>query len=81
MENYQHLRDFIIPHFVKYPLKTHKRIHFELFHEFIEEYAHVKDKKKYLIEKIDLLYNMNQEGKRRNLEKEEFIKRINEMKV
>lgn len=49
--------------------------------KFILDYEQVTDKKAFLIECVDFFYDINKKGKRRYMTKEEFLKKIYEMKV
>lgn len=65
------LMKYIIPHFEKFPLRTSKQRDFEIFNEvcrLIYQSKHLN--RKYLEQIIQMSYQMNQSGKRRNSQEE-----------
>lgn len=70
------LTSVIIPHFEKYPLMTSKRSDFDKFVlicALMKQNKHLN--KKYLLQIIDLAYEMNGSGKRR-YKKKELLKSV-----
>lgn len=66
----------IIPHFIKFPLKTNKLKDFQKFSEICKMIsANLHLNKKFLIEIIDKAYLMNESGKRK-YKKSELLKLI-----
>lgn len=77
VENLTDLTNIIIPHFMKYPLKTNKIEHFKIFCKVCELLL-LNDHKteEGYIKIIELAYDMNNNGKGRKLPKKDFIELI-----
>lgn len=77
VENLADITNIIIPHFMKYPLKTNKNEHLKIFCK-VSELLLINDHKtnEGYNRIIELAYNMNKKGKGRRLSKEDFIKLI-----
>lgn len=77
VENLADITNIIIPHFMKYPLKTNKNEHLNIFCKVCELLLTNDHKTNEGYNKIiDLAYDMNKNGKSRKLPKEEFIELI-----
>ena len=77
VENLTDLTNIIIPHFMKYPLKTNKNEHFKIFCKVCELLLLNDHKtKEGYIRIIELAYDMNNDGKGRKLPKKDFIELI-----
>jgi hypothetical protein len=68
------IHSILIPFVDKYTLHSHKSVHYRIFKEVVTHFVdHPKPSDANLLKIIDLAYNMNKEGKRRKLSKEEYI--------
>ena len=75
------LTKIIIPHFLKYPLKTKKARDFQIFCDIckkIDSNLHLN--RKYLVEIINQAYQMNESGKRK-YKKDELLKLVDKVKI
>ena len=71
------LKDSVLPHFAENPLVGVKENDFLIFKECLDIFLSVKFCKKERAKKIvELCYNLNMEGKRRRLPKEEYLRTI-----
>lgn len=74
IDNFTDMRDILIPLVDQYDLHSTKSVHYEIFKKvlyLIDVNAHMTPEG--FMEIIDLAYNMNLEGKRRKLTKQEYV--------
>jgi len=77
VENLTDITNIIIPHFIKYPLRTNKIEHFRIFCKVCELLLSKDHKTNEGYNKIiELAYEMNKNGKGRSLPKKDFIELI-----
>lgn len=75
IDNFNEIMENLIPFMDKYRLHTNKQQHYNIFKEVGEMIKENRHKSEVDFNKIiELAYNMNKEGKRRRLTKEEYLK-------
>lgn len=74
IDNIESIYTILIPFIDKYTLHTQKSVHYKIFKEVVTQFTiNPRPSDTVLLEIIDLAYNMNKDGKRRKITKEEYI--------